>query len=271
MRDLKWPWWQRFWRQPHFLAQHQLSLLLSLVALAALVALNIYLGDIKPLAEIDWVDVVGETLTALSFSLLLVVLCYLRPRNVITQWMLFGMLWLVLAYTQDALDEWFSIADQYWFTSVIESLPLGWVMLMVGISRWLVVHWKTLALLRQYQFNPETPMDVSTGLPTWPLLLAYQQRTAANTLVIVQCQQPVEEWAVLLLRNLLPRASMLASISRERYAIVCQTCPKTALAQWQGILQMHPNSVLVRYSIQDLQASSAQQALWQAEAQLCYE
>ncbi|WP_119396044.1 hypothetical protein [Salinibius halmophilus] len=264
MNQIKWPWWQRFWRHPHFLAQHMNTLLMSALVLSLLIGVNAWLGEAK--GAIDWVDVIGETLTAVCFALLLVVLCYLRPNNTTTRWMTLGVLWLVLAHSQDALDEWWSVSDQYWFTSVIESLPIGWLLLAIGISRWLTVHWKTLRLLQSYQFEPEAPMDSSTGLPTWPLLLAKHKQSPRQRLLIVHFTRSMPEWSVLALRDQLPKYSILVSLSSNRLAVACNEA--VILEPWLTLLAQF--NLPVQVSEQVLTNTSPQQALWQAESELSY-
>lgn len=270
MARLKRPWWQYFWQQPHFIAQHVLILMLGALALTLLVWVNMWLGDAKALADIDWVDVVGESLTAFCFVLALVLLCYLRPNNATTSWMTLGVLWLVLAHVQDALDEWWSVPDQYWFTSVLESLPIGWLLLAVGIAKWLGVHWRTLALLKRYHLQPEAATDDTTGLPSWPALLTSMSQHNWQYLVFVQTSAAMPDWTLLALRSLLNEPSYLVGLTSQRIVIACQQKPEVTLQQWQHILQASPAQLTCRVSCHSMAQLTPEQAIWQADEALSH-
>jgi diguanylate cyclase (GGDEF)-like protein len=124
-------------------------LLLSLLALIVLI-LSACLGNTKPIADIDWLDVIGEGSTALALGVWLLMILRSRPAGRVTNLLTMGLGFMFLAMWQDALDEFFRLAaGQYW-ESMIESIlmPLGLGLLTYGVWHW---HKEQLSIRMQLQ------------------------------------------------------------------------------------------------------------------------
>jgi len=128
------------------LHRHKLSLLAALL-LASLVA-NLTIGEIKALAEIDWLDVVGEGGSAVALALWLVLILSSRPAGRVTDLLALGLGFLFLALFQDAIDEFIRLPDPQWWDQWLENvaMPLGIALLTYGLFHW---HSEQLAINQQ--------------------------------------------------------------------------------------------------------------------------
>lgn len=130
--------------------QHQYKIALTLLLLCAAITLAFQLGEVKPWASIDWLDILGEGVV------LLVVLCWLtlivtsRPAGHITEWLYYGSLLLVCSFTLDLLDEFLRYPAHLRTMSWLESLPapLGMLALTYGLVGW---HREQRVINRQLQ------------------------------------------------------------------------------------------------------------------------
>lgn len=112
----------------------------SILALLALIGLYCYLlvGDIKPLAEINWLDVFAEGGTALLALFWLTLLLRSRPAGRVTLLLALGLACFVFSWWVDFVDEFIKIPHHIYWDNWFESLPipLGLILLTKGIYHW---------------------------------------------------------------------------------------------------------------------------------------
>lgn len=124
-------------------------LLITLIANIQLL-LALAMGQIKWMAEIDWLDIFGEggaTLLALSWTLMVL---YSRPQGRVTNLLFYGLTCFFIASWQDMLDEIIRLPDPSVWAALLESLPmpLGIALLGTGLFQW---HQELKAINRQLE------------------------------------------------------------------------------------------------------------------------
>lgn len=126
------------------------TLTLAGLALAAIAGLYLYLlaGDVKPWAEIDWMDVFAEGGTALFALLWLMLLLTSRPSGRVTHLLAIGLCCFIFSWWMDMLDEFIVIPSTVFWDNWLENLPIpiGLVILSCGIYQW---HREELAIRLQ--------------------------------------------------------------------------------------------------------------------------
>ncbi len=90
--------------------------MLLLFVLTALTAVK--QGAVKPLADIDWVDVIGEGATLLAGAAWLHFIIAWRPPGPVTRWLAFGFSLLAYGFFLDALDELVRFNNTLWGQSL---------------------------------------------------------------------------------------------------------------------------------------------------------
>ena len=127
---------------------HKLKLCFSLFLLSCSAVQVLQLGDLKPWAEVDLVDVVGEGITLLVCTAWLWLILSSRPAGRVTERLYYGSLLLVYCYFLDVADEFVhydpGVVLMIWLESF--SAPLGMVMLTIGLVGW---HHEQRAIDRQ--------------------------------------------------------------------------------------------------------------------------
>lgn len=125
----------------HNLAFHNLNsyrlqwLVAMIVAVHAGIAFALVVGEPKTLAEIDWLDVLGEGgATVFAFAWFWFFLTS-RPAGQVTRYLSLGLAFIALALFQDALDEFVRFPTAFLWNTLLQSslLPLGMTLLTVGI------------------------------------------------------------------------------------------------------------------------------------------
>lgn len=120
-----------------------------LVALMAITLVgNWSLGDVKLWSEIDWIDVVGEGGSALAMALWILFIWGSRPLGRVTNLLSLGLGFMLVAFWQDALDEFIRIPAEQWWDQGFESIamPLGILLLTYGLYHW---HQEQIAINNQ--------------------------------------------------------------------------------------------------------------------------
>lgn len=113
-------------------------LIASFACLYVLLLLNVSASPFKTFDSWDWVDIIGEGGAAiLMFAWLLMVLAC-RPAGKVTNYFSGGLLALFIGTFQDASDEFLAISPAAFWHASLESatLPLGMVLITIGLSHW---------------------------------------------------------------------------------------------------------------------------------------
>jgi diguanylate cyclase (GGDEF)-like protein len=113
--------------------------LLFISLLAGLVlGASMLLGDTKAIAEINWLDVLGEGGSALAIAVWLVMILRSRPAGRVTNLLTLGLGFIFLAMWQDTLDEFFAFSASQIWENIIESgfFPMGLALLTYGLWHW---------------------------------------------------------------------------------------------------------------------------------------
>ncbi len=129
---------RRFIHSPIMLTLHRYFLLSVAALLSLLVALYASVGQLKPFASWKWFDIIGEGGTALLAAVWLGIICYNRPRGLVTRYFAFGFAALMLGNAADCLDEFFAIPKLHIWDNILESgLNLGGMLsLTAGMYFW---------------------------------------------------------------------------------------------------------------------------------------
>lgn len=119
---------------------HPTVTILSGLVLFALIGLYLYIwiGEVKPWALIDWLDVVAEGGTTILAMFWLVLLLRSRPAGRVTLWLALGISCFVFSWWMDCVDEIVQIPSDAFWHNWPESLPIpiGLVLLTFGIYHW---------------------------------------------------------------------------------------------------------------------------------------
>ena len=107
------------------------------LALAANAGLQILLaaGEIKPWAEIDWMDVVGEGGCAALTLAWLMMLLHSRPAGRVTRLLALGLACICFSWWMDVLDEFIQLPATATWDNWLETapMPVGLILLTFGI------------------------------------------------------------------------------------------------------------------------------------------
>ena len=118
------------------LHRHKLVLVFGL-ALSGLVGF-LMVGEAKPLAEIDWLDVFGEGGSALALAVWMMLILGSRPAGRVTDLLTLGLGFMFLAMWQDNLDEFIEVPAGIMWDHWLESgaMPVGVALLTYGLIHW---------------------------------------------------------------------------------------------------------------------------------------
>ena len=135
---------------PQLLILHRQKILLISLLAAALLLASALLGEPKTLADIDWIDVLGEGGSALAVGFWMLMILGSRPAGRVTNLLTLGLGFMFLAMWADTLDEFFHLASSQAWEPMVESLamPFG-----IGVLTWGLWHWQQeqLAIRSQLQ------------------------------------------------------------------------------------------------------------------------
>ncbi|WP_221799705.1 GGDEF domain-containing protein [Oceanobacter mangrovi] len=107
------------------------------LALSGLVGF-LLVGTPKTLAEIDWLDVVGEGGSALALAVWMMLIIGSRPAGRVTDLLTLGLGFMFLAMWQDNLDEFIRLPGEVFWDHWLESgaMPIGVALLTYGLVHW---------------------------------------------------------------------------------------------------------------------------------------
>ncbi|WP_427980307.1 diguanylate cyclase domain-containing protein [Agarivorans sp.] len=157
------------------LKQYWYWLLLLMLLLAAQFVLNSYVGEFKLPTEWDWVDIVGEGLSALLVLCWLLLILSVRAKGRVTHLFALGLIMLDLALVQDFLDEFIRLPEHIQWDSLLEASPVGLLLITAAFWCWRREQHTTNLYLskRQHIFSHPSALDKSLHIPD----LAYLKHT----------------------------------------------------------------------------------------------
>ncbi len=177
---------------PTLFGLHRLKLAALLLAANAALLLHLGAGDLKPMSDWVWLDILGEGGSALLCLVWLGLVLKSRPAGRVTNFLAIGLGLVFLSWWVDALDEFILLPDAISWDHWLESapMPLGLVLLTLGIYHW---HREQLAISAQMEkrerlFREHLLFDKLTPLNTADYLRRQLQQSLAEARA---AQQPL--------------------------------------------------------------------------------
>lgn len=169
---------------PTLFGLHRLKLAALLLAANAALLLHLGAGDLKPMSDWVWLDILGEGGSALLCLVWLGLVLKSRPAGRVTNFLAIGLGMVFLSWWVDALDEFILLPDTISWDHWLESapMPLGLVLLTLGIYHW---HREQLAISAQMEkrerlFREHLLFDKLTPLNTADYLRRQLQQSLAE-------------------------------------------------------------------------------------------
>ena len=172
---------------PTLFGLHRLKLAALLLAANAALLLHLGAGDLKPMSDWVWLDILGEGGSALLCLVWLGLVLKSRPAGRVTNFLAIGLGLVFLSWWVDALDEFILLPDAISWDHWLESapMPLGLLLLTLGIYHW---HREQLAISAQMEkrerlFREHLLFDKLTPLNTADYLRRQLQQSLAEARV----------------------------------------------------------------------------------------
>lgn len=129
---------------------HRLKLAALLLAANLALLLHLAAGDLKPMAEWVWLDILGEGGSALLALAWLLLILKSRPAGRVSSLLALGLGCVFFSWWVDALDEFIRLPDSIAWDSWLESapMPIGLLLMTVGLYHW---HHEQLAISAQLE------------------------------------------------------------------------------------------------------------------------
>ena len=169
---------------PTLFGLHRLKLAALLLAANAALLLHLGAGDLKPMSDWVWLDILGEGGSALLCLVWLGLVLKSRPAGRVTNFLAIGLGLVFLSWWVDALDEFILLPDAISWDHWLESapMPLGLVLRTLGIYHW---HREQLAISAQMEkrerlFREHLLFDKLTPLNTADYLRRQLQQSLAE-------------------------------------------------------------------------------------------
>lgn len=169
---------------PTLFGLHRLKLAALLLAANTALLLHLGAGDLKPMSDWVWLDILGEGGSALLCLVWLGLVLKSRPAGRVTNFLALGLGLVFLSWWVDALDEFILLPDSISWDHWLESapMPLGLVLLTLGIYHW---HREQLAISAQMEkrerlFREHLLFDKLTPLNTADYLRRQLQQSLAE-------------------------------------------------------------------------------------------
>ena len=173
---------------------HRLKLAALLLAANLALLLHLAAGDLKPMAEWVWLDILGEGGSALLALAWLLLILKSRPAGRVSSLLALGLGCVFFSWWVDALDEFIRLPDSLTWDSWLESapMPIGLLLMTVGLYHW---HHEQLAISAQLEkrerlfrehrlFDKLTPLGAAEYLRR-QLQLSLQHAEQAQPLSLV--------------------------------------------------------------------------------------
>jgi len=238
---------------------------MSLVTVACLLFYG-SIGQPKPMAIWNWVDIVGEGGTALMSALWTLLILGSRPGGRVTLLLTGGLSAIMLGAWVDCLDEFFKIPDQHIWDSWLESMLTfgGMLTLTLGLYFWRQEQWSLNEHMqkRERLFREHRSFDRITQLANADYLrrqlrLEQERQPGGSALILLdvddfhlinreQGQQEgnrlLQAISHLLLLNLRPQ-DLLCRYAGDRYAILMPAASAATAATTAHHLQQAVRSL----------------------------
>ena len=241
---------------------HRLKLAALLLAANLALLLHLAAGDLKPMVEWVWLDILGEGGSALLALAWLVLILKSRPAGRVSSLLALGLGCVFFSWWVDALDEFIRLPDSITWDSWLESapMPIGLLLMTVGLYHW---HHEQLAISAQLEkrerlfrehrlFDKLTPLGAAEYLRRQlQLSLQHAEQTQPLSLVAVDLDNfsalnqrfgHAEGDAVLqaisqqLLLNLRCQ-DLLCRLAGDRFVVLLPNTGETLARQLAGELQ----------------------------------
>ena len=141
------------------------------------------LGDLKGLARVDLIDLLGEGSSLLIILMVLTLVLSARPSGRVTQLIFIGGLLLTASMSLDVLDEFFAYPEELRLMSWLESLPMPLGFVVIGLA---AINWfresqiiQRQLHLREHHLREHNWLDPLTLLYTRPYFQVALQRELA--------------------------------------------------------------------------------------------
>lgn len=247
---------------PTLFGLHRLKLAALLLAANAALLLHLGAGDLKPMSDWVWLDILGEGGSALLALAWLVLILKSRPAGRVSSLLALGLGCVFFSWWVDALDEFIRLPDSITWDSWLESapMPIGLLLMTVGLYHW---HHEQLAISAQLEkrerlfrehrlFDKLTPLGAAEYLRRQlQLSLQHAEQTQPLSLVAVDLDNfsalnqrfgHAEGDAVLqaisqqLLLNLRCQ-DLLCRLAGDRFVVLLPNTGETLARQLAGELQ----------------------------------
>ena len=266
---------------PTLFGLHRLKLAALLLAANAALLLHLGAGDLKPMSDWVWLDILGEGGSALLCLVWLGLVLKSRPAGRVTNFLAIGLGLVFLSWWVDALDEFILLPDAINWDHWLESapMPLGLVLLTLGIYHW---HREQLAISAQMEkrerlfrehllFDKLTPLNTADYLRRQLQQSLVEARTEQQPLSLVildlddfsqinrlhghaEGDRVLQALTQLLLLNLRHR-DLLCRLAGDRFVVLLpNTGAREAqlLAEELRLAQLSLNSITGEFSSDDL-------------------
>ncbi|WP_426142588.1 GGDEF domain-containing protein [Pseudomonas sp. DWP3-1-2] len=129
---------------------HRWKMGVLLVAANLGLLLHLAFGEIKPVSELVWLDIIGEGGTALLVLVWLGLVLKSRPGGSVTNYLVLGLSCIFFSWWIDSLDEFIRLPETITWDHWLESgpMPIGMILLTLGIYHW---HREQLAISAQME------------------------------------------------------------------------------------------------------------------------
>jgi diguanylate cyclase (GGDEF)-like protein len=150
------------------LKTHFKLVLFAITMIAVTLGFTLSMGVLKPSAEIDVTDMIGEGGIVAVTLMWLVVTLVSRPAGQLTNLMTVGLVFMHISVLADFLDEFLRYDSQYWWISAYESIPapIGMILMSIALYQWHQEQMQINQQLRKREFlyREHGLIDFITGL-----------------------------------------------------------------------------------------------------------
>lgn len=151
-----------------YLSLHRHLFVYLFICLAIVCFGAFFIGDIKPSAELDWLDATGEGGITLMTLIWIFFTLVSRPAGRVTNLLFIGLLFTHISMLLDFLDEFLRYPEHHEWVTTIESLPapIGMIMMSIALFHW---HQEQTAINNQLRrterfYREHSLTDFTTGL-----------------------------------------------------------------------------------------------------------